>query len=218
MYFASRLQAGRMLAAQITKEHLGDKCAILALNDGGVIVGLQIADQLHCPVTMLQSGEVNLPREPEALAAITDDGSMAYNPHYSSGEVNEMVGEYFTFIEQEKSHRVSELHRQTNKGDLIKRDLLVERKVIIVADGLVNGFLLDLAITFLKPIKTEKIIVATPIASVPAVDRMHILADEIFCLSVVEDYINTDHYYDKHDIPDHQKIVASIEKLVANWH
>jgi hypothetical protein len=52
---------------------------------------------------------------------------------------------------------------------------------------------------------------------VKAVDRMHILADEIFCLSVVEDYINTDHYYDAQDVPAHDRIVHTIERIVANW-
>lgn len=207
-----------MLAAQISEKHLGDKCVVVALNDGGAIVGLQIADQLHCPVTMLQSKEIILPREPEALAAITGDGAFAYNPHYSSGEVHEMSSEYFTFIEQEKSHQISDLHRQMGSGELIKRQLIIGRTVIVVSDGLSNAFMLELAVTFLKPIEVRSIIIATPLASVPAVDRMHILGDEIFCLSVVEDYIDTDHYYEKRDIPEHQKIVSTISKLVANWH
>jgi predicted phosphoribosyltransferase len=58
---------------------------------------------------------------------------------------------------------------------------------------------------------------ATPLASVPAVDRMHIAADEIFCLDVIEDYISTDHYYEKHDVPDHEAVIKSIETIVDHW-
>jgi predicted phosphoribosyltransferase len=128
-----------------------------------------------------------------------------------------MLGDYFTYIEQEKSKRLSEMHRLTGGGELIKRELLSDRNVILVSDGFATGFLIDLAAEFLKPISIKKMIIATPLASVPAVDRMHIQADEIFCLSVVEDYISTDHYYDKQDVPDHDKITATIEKLVTNW-
>jgi predicted phosphoribosyltransferase len=95
--------------------------------------------------------------------------------------------------------------------------LLRGHTVILVSDGLSNGFSLDLAAQFLKPINTKKLIVATPLASVPAVDRMHILADEIFCLSVVQDYMTTDHYYDTQDVPSHEKVVKTIEQIVLHW-
>jgi hypothetical protein len=46
---------------------------------------------------------------------------------------------------------------------------------------------------------------------------MHILADEIFCLGIIHDYISTDHYYEKNDIPDHQTVVEIIKNIVLNW-
>jgi predicted phosphoribosyltransferase len=61
------------------------------------------------------------------------------------------------------------------------------------------------------------LVVAVPFANVPAVDRMHILADEIYCLSVIEDYISTDHYYDNNDIPKHEAVLKTIEEIVGNW-
>jgi len=69
----------------------------------------------------------------------------------------------------------------------------------------------------LKPIQVKRVIMVTPLASVPAVDRMHVLADEIFCLSVIQDYISTDHYYDKQDVPDHELVVKTIEQIVGHW-
>jgi predicted phosphoribosyltransferase len=95
--------------------------------------------------------------------------------------------------------------------------LLQDHNVILVSDGLSNGFSLDIAAQFLKPIHTNKLIVATPLASIQAVDRMHILADDIFCLSVIEDYISTDHYYDTQDVPSHELVVKTIEQVVAHW-
>jgi len=46
---------------------------------------------------------------------------------------------------------------------------------------------------------------------------MHILGDDIFCLSVVEDYINTDHYYDTQDVPSHDLVIKTIEQVVSHW-
>jgi putative phosphoribosyl transferase len=217
MYFKSRVEAGQKLAEQIVKKYAGKPCAVVALSDGGVIVGAQIAMGLHCVLTMLLSDAIELPREPEAIAGISQDGSFTYNNAYSPGEIEELVSEYRGLIEQEKMEKIHAMQRLQGRGGLIHRDLLREHIVILVADGLPNGFSLDIAIEYLKPIHTERLIVATPLASVKAVDRMHILADEIFCLSVVEDYLNTDHYYDVQDVPSHEKVVKSIEEIVGHW-
>ena len=218
MYFASRMQAGRMLAAQLAKKYRYENCAVVALTDGGAMVGAQIAMELHCVLTMMLSSEINLPREPDPIAGITSEGNMSYNQAaYSEGEIEEMTGEYHGYIEQEKLTRLHDMNRLLGSGGLIKKDLLKGHNVILVSDGMKDGFLLDLAREFLKPIAIEKLIVAVPFASVKAVDRMHIVADEIYCLSVIEDYIGTDHYYDKQDVPDHKTVVKTIEDIVLKW-
>jgi len=100
---------------------------------------------------------------------------------------------------------------------LIRRDLLYGHNVILVSDGLNSGISLDAAQDFLKPIKIERLIIVTPLATVQAVDRMHIIADEIVCLDVVENYMNTNHYYDDNKLPSHETIVKTIETIVLNW-
>ncbi|HVV25478.1 MAG TPA: phosphoribosyltransferase family protein [Candidatus Saccharimonadales bacterium] len=217
MYFASRLQAGRMLASQLVKKYRYENCAVVALNDGGVMVGAQIATQLHCVLTLLESSEINLPREPDPLAGITAGGTIAYNQQYSQGELDEMIGENHGYIEQEKLTRMHDMNQLLGSGGTIDKNLLKGHNVIIVADGLKTGFPIDLAAEFLKPIAIEKMIVATPFASVQAVDRMHVLADDLYCLNVIEDYMDTDHYYDQRDVPDHATVLATIEQIVLKW-
>ncbi len=217
MYFKSRVEAGQKLAQEIVKKYQGKPCAVVGLSDGGVMVGAQIAMQLHCVLTMLLSEAINLPREPDAVAGISQNGAFSYNQAYSPGELEEMIGEYRSFIEEEKMHKMQDMHRMVGRGGLIRRDLLRDHDVILVSDGLSNGFSLDIAAEFLKPIHVARLIVATPFASVKAVDRMHILADEIFCLNVIEDYISTDHYYDTQDVPPHDLVIKTIEEIVTHW-
>jgi len=218
MYFKSRVEAGQKLAEQIAKKYAGKPCAVVGLNDGGVMVGAQIAMSLHCVLTMLLSAEINLPREPDPVAGISQDGSFSYNEKYSGGELDDLMSEYHGLIEQEKLERIQEMHRLVGHGGaLIRKDLLRDHTVILVSDGLSSGFSLDIAAEFLKPISIARLVVATPLASVPAVDRMHILADEIYCLSVVEDYITTDHYYDTQDVPSHDLVVKTVDQIVSHW-
>lgn len=217
MYFASRLQAGRMLAAKVVPKYRYENCAIVALDDGGVIVGAQIAMQLHCVLTMLMTAEISLPHEPAAVAGITDSGAFTYNSHYPAGELEEMVGENRGYIESEKLKQMHELNHLVAGAGTINRRLLNGHNIIVVSEGVKTSFQIDLVMEFLKPIAVENIIFAVPFASVQAIDRMHVLGDEIFCLNVLEDYSDTNHYYDIYDVPSHQKILNTIEQIVLNW-
>ncbi len=217
MYFASRTQAGRILANRILPKYRYENCAVVALSDGGVVVGAQIAMALHCVLSLLLSEDITLPRELEAIEGISQDGSVSFNDSYSPGELDEFIGEYYQYIEQEKLEKLHELHHLLGSGNTVDKRLLIGRNVILVSDGLSSGFAIDLAASYLKTIPIEKMIVATPLASVQAVDRLHIAADEIYCLSVVENYISTDHYYDQRDIPPHDKIIQIIERIIFSW-
>jgi len=217
MYFKSRAEAGQKLAAQIVKKYQGKPCAVVALSDGGVMVGAQIAMQLKCVLTMLLSEAIELPRETAAVGGITQDGAFTYNKAYSPGEIEDFVSEYYQYIEHEKMQKMQDMHRLVGRGGLIRKELLRDHNVFLVSDGLSNGFSIDIAMEFLKPIHLSRLIVATPFASIQAVDRMHILADEIMCLNVIEEYISTDHYYDIQDVPPHDVVVKTIEKIVAHW-
>ena len=217
MYFASRVQAGRMLASQLVTKYRYENCSVVALSDGGAMIGAQIASQLHCILTMLLTAEIMLPREPNAIAGITSQGNVAFNQYYTKGEIDDMMVDYFSFVEQEKFNKMHDMNRLLGVGGMIEKRLLAGTNIILVSDGLKSGFALDLAAEYLKPIAYEKLIIVTPFASVRAVDRMHILADEIICMNVLDNYIDTDHYYDVNDVPDHDVVVKTIENIVLNW-
>jgi putative phosphoribosyl transferase len=206
-----------MLASQIAARYKGQDTAVVALSDGGVVVGTQIAMELHCVVGMLLVDEIELPREMVSVAGISQDGAFSYNHAYAPTEIEEMVSEYRGVIEQEKLEKLHEMHKLLGSGGLIRHDLLKGRNVILVSDGLNSGFSIDLALEYLKPIAYKKLIIATPLASISAVDRMHVLADDIYCLSTIEEYISTDHYYDKKDVPDHESVVATVAALIKKW-
>ncbi len=181
------------------------------------MVGAQIALELRCPLMILLTDAIQLPRETAAIGGIAQDGTFSYNNYYSPGEIEDFVSEYRSFIEQEKMNKMQAMHRLEGEGGLIRRDLLRNHTVILVSDGLSNGFSIDLAAEFLKTIKIQRLVVATPLASVTAVDRMHILADEIYCLSVLEDYFTTDHYYETQEMPPHSVVLKIIGDLVRHW-
>jgi putative phosphoribosyl transferase len=215
-YFPSRKVAGDLIADQLMKYRYED-CAVIGLTDGAVVVGAQIAARLHCPLNMLLTDAIKLQGETDTLAAIDHTGDITYNDSYSGAELEEVTAENFNYIEQQKTQKLFELNRLLGQGGVIKADLLRGRHVIVVSDGLLSGLSMRAAAEYLKPIKLRSLIMVTPFASVSAVDTMHILADEIICLNVLEDIISIDHYYDDNRLPPHEKIVQIIEDIILHW-
>lgn len=217
-YFPSRQVAGSLLADELeAKGYRYEDCAVLALNDGSVMVGAQIAMRLHCLLSLLLTAPIQLQGETDILAEIDHFGELTYNDMYSAGELEEMQAENFNYIEQRKLEQLFEMNKLLGQGGIVSKDLLRERIVIVVSDGLMNGLSLRAAAEFLKPIKTKKVVMATPFASVRAVDQMHVLADEILCLNVMEDLISVDHYYEDNKMPDHARIIQVIEDIILHW-
>lgn len=89
--------------------------------------------------------------------------------------------------------------------------------MIVVSDGLQNGMSLDIVANFLKPVEIEKMIVVTPLASVAAVDKMHLFGDELICLYVPAEYMGTNHYYQDNTIPSSEGLMKVITGLPVHW-
>lgn len=217
MYFASRAQAGRQLAQRLTDKYRYENCAVVALNDGGVVVGAQIAAALHCVLGMMLTREISLPRETRSVGSINSSGAFSYNSDFSSGEISEMQTEYRGFLEEQKITKLHEMNTLLGAGGLMRKDLLQGHNVILVADGIRGGSLLAAAEMFLKPISIERLIVVTPLADINALDKIHVMADEIHCLDVVDGTFELDHYYDNNQLPDHATILKTIESIVLQW-
>ncbi len=217
MYFESRAQAGQLLATQLAEKYRYDNCVVVALSDGAVQVGEQIASALHCILTMLLIEDIPVPGESVSFGGVSQNGGFTYNGMFSAGEIEEYVGEFHGYLEEEKRKAFQKINRLLGDGGIIDNDMLRDHTVILVADGLDNGASLDVAVDFLKPIRIKKLVVATPVASIPAVDKLHMVADELHVLDVKENYMGTNHYYDQNDIPSHEETIAKINQIVLNW-
>lgn len=216
MYFASRTEAGQKLAGELSTYRYEDS-AVLALSDGGVVVGAQIAAKLHCPLMFLLTQDVILPGERTAVGLVDQNGGFTYNDYFSTGALEGFTQEYYGVIEQLKMEKWHGLNRVLSDGGLVDEAILTERHIIIVSDGLLSGTSLVATMNFLKPVKTKKIIVATPYASVEAVDKMHMVADELHVLNVIDGTFELDHYFEKDDVPTREDIVKTLNQAILKW-
>jgi putative phosphoribosyl transferase len=217
MYFENRAQAGQLLAVELLEQYRYENCAVVALSDGGVLVGEQIAAQLHCILTMLVTEGIDVPGESMSFGAVSQAGNFTYNSEFSTGEIEEYTSEFHGYLDDQKRQAFSRINRLIGDGGLIDTAMLRERVVILVSDGFSDGAVLSVALDFLKPIHIQKLVVAAPVATIHAVDQLHITADEIHILDVKENFMGTDHYYDDNTVPSHEETVAKINEIVLNW-
>lgn len=217
MYFESRAEAGAKLAAPLLEKYRYENCVVIALSDGAVLVGEEIAAALHCVLTLLLIEDIEIPGESLSFGGVSEAGGFTYNGMFSAGELEEYTSEFHGYLDEKKREAFQRINRLLGDGGLIDKAMLLDHTVILVADGLDNGASIDVAMDFLKPIRTQRIIVATPVASVPAVDKLHMSADEIHILDVKENFMGINHYYTDNTVPSHEETVAKINQIVLNW-
>ncbi len=216
MYFKNRQEAGQKLAQTLTNYRY-DNNVVLALSPGSVLVAAEIAKQLHAVLTLLLMRDVALPGETTAIGTLDQAGQFTYNDMFSAGEIEEYVGEYHGYIEAQKLDKMHEINELLGEYGLVDRQILWDHNVIIVSDGLKSGTSLEVVSQFLKPVRLSKLIIAAPFASVPAVDKMHIIGDEIHCLDVKENMLEINHYYEENEIPDNQGVHQIIDEVIHQW-
>lgn len=205
-----------MLASQLMNYRY-ENTVVVALSDGAVQVGIQIASELHATLTMMLMEPIDIPGEGALLGTVDQDGQFVYNGMLSAGEIEEYYTEFHGYLEDKKREKMSVINRLLGSGGIVDDAILREHNVILVADGLPNGSSLETAVAYLKPLHILRVVLATPIASIPAVDRAHLLTDELHILGVADNYLDTNHYYDVNDIPDRDGTLRALNDFVLNW-
>jgi len=215
MYFQDRHEVGERLAAELEK-HRYEDTVVLALTAGGAVVGERIAARLRARLSLLLTEPIQLPGSANrpTVGLIDQAGHFTFNRFMPTGQLTELVQEMHGYIESEKLQKIHKLSRAMNEEGWIDPQMFYGHHVIIVSDGMKNGLAFSAAVNYLKPINTGKIIAAAGNVSVPVVDQLHIMADEIHILDVLPNYLDTDHYFEDNELPDIHELM---EKVIHRW-
>jgi len=135
MYFESRAQAGQILAGKLVEKYRYENCAVVALSDGAVQVGEQIASALHCILTMLLIEEIPIPGENMSFGGVSQDGGFTYNGMFSAGEIEEYTGEFHGYLEEQKREAFQRLNRLLGDGGIIAAASLCPPPLVIMSSA-----------------------------------------------------------------------------------
>ena len=178
--FADRAEAGRALAQALAARRGAADTIVLGLPRGGVPVAYEVAAALGLPLDVLVVRKLGLPWQPElAMGAIASGGALVTNE-----EVVRYLDGRDEAFEAVRRREQAELERreQDYRGD---RPALAMRgrTGILVDDGLATGATMEAAVRALRALGAKAVVVAVPVASQEARDRIAAVADEVVCLA-----------------------------------
>ena len=176
--FKNREEAGRLLAEQLGR--LRNKGAIvLGIPRGGIIVAKELATRIRADLDIVLSRKLGTPGQPElAMGSLAEDGTVFTNEY-----VVKAMGVTKQDIEQEKARQIKEIQRRTQLiRNVLPKSSLKNRIVVVTDDGVATGATMQAALWAVRQENPLSVIVAIPVASDEALNRLSADADEILCL------------------------------------
>jgi putative phosphoribosyl transferase len=160
MSFVDRKDAGQQLADKLA-QYEGKNTVVIAIPRGGVVIGKEIADALHAPLSVVLVRKISHPYHAEyAIGAISEKGTPIYNQHELAD-----VGPAWLEEAEESARQMIKRRREIYFGKTYKRPSLKGKTVVIVDDGMATGLSMQAAVQALEGEGTAHIIIAVPAAS-----------------------------------------------------
>jgi putative phosphoribosyl transferase len=192
MMFASRQDAGTKLGVFLKERQVAAEL-VLGLPRGGVEVAAEVARLLRLPLDVLIVRKIGHPFHREfAVGALAEHGVALLDEEVVGG--NPAVRAELEEVIEEEKERLrlyqARFHPDGPPG-------LEAKRVLLVDDGLATGATTEAAVLSVRSQKAREIIVAAPVASTTAVERLARVADAVEVLWVDPGFDAVGRYYDE---------------------
>jgi predicted phosphoribosyltransferase len=192
MRFASRQDAGCRLGELLREQNVQAEL-VLGLPRGGVVVAAEVARLLERPLDVLVVRKIGHPWHREfAVGALAEPGVVIFD-EASLSEIP-VARQQLDEVVAEETARLQSYCRQFHPAGAPALD---GKTVLLVDDGLATGATAEAAVLSAKRQRARRVIVATPVASTKAVERLARVADEVVALFTDPDFVAVGQYYRK---------------------
>jgi putative phosphoribosyl transferase len=206
--FSNRVEAGRLLAAELKQYRDRPGVIVIGLPRGGVSTAFEVARALRAPLDVMPVRKLGTPGQKElAMGAIAPGGVRVLDERIIKEldirqETIERItaAEKLTLNQRERSYRAGRPPRD-----------LRDRTVILVDDGVATGSTMHAALKAVKQHRPTRVVAAVPVASDAAWGVLAGEADEVACLAIPEPFYAVGLWYE--DFP--QVSDEEVRRLLA---
>ncbi|MGH7940819.1 MAG: phosphoribosyltransferase [Limisphaerales bacterium] len=203
MIFASRQEAGERLGEFLRQRGI-EADLVLGLPRGGVVVAAAVAQELKLPLDVLVVRKIGHPFQPEfAVGALAEPDSVFLN--------EDNLAEYpvakskLDKIIAEEWERLNAYRRRFHLKEI---PALEGKSILLVDDGLATGATAEVAALSARKQNAGRVIVAAPVASTNAVERLRRVADGVELLSEEADFQAVEQFYDEFSATEDEEVIS----------
>lgn len=185
--FQDRIDAGLALSRHLQHYNYVDG-VMLAVPRGGVPVAFPISRLLHLPLQIILSKKIGHPLHKEfAIGAVSLTGQIIAPNAFATEE----------YIQQETVHIREQLKACYDQYMGDKKPIpLKDKTVIIIDDGIATGYTMLSTIEMIRKEAPKKVVVAVPVASKQAAQKISEVANEFICLWIPSRFHSVGEFYE----------------------
>jgi len=191
--FRDRIDAGRRLAARLTRYSDRGDTIVLALPRGGVPVAFEVAQALRAPLDVFLVRKLGVPGHEElAMGAVAGGGVIILNDEVLSAmAVPRTEVERVIRREREELARREREYRGSRPGPELRH-----RIAILVDDGLATGSSMRAAVAALRTLRPARVVAAVPVAPPETCGELRAGVDELECIETPSPFHAVGAWYD----------------------
>lgn len=215
IYFKNRLEAGAKLLESLGKIKK-NPATIIALNTDSISLGAQISSTLQSPLQLYLASEIEVPGG-LIIGSVNSSGGFSYSSGISKPDAEYWATEYNGYVEETKRSTLSSINRELGSSEVIRKDLIKGRDVILVTDVMESTIETASIIESIKPLSYKKIFVATPIIMSNIVSDIKEMVDDAFFIGQIDFFYGKDHYYEDNTVYERTKGIQIVSQALGMW-
>lgn len=178
---------------------------VLAVPRGGVPVAYEVAKELNIPLEVVLVKKLGHPFNKEyAIGAVgLYDSYVVPHEDVTEAYVDSEVRRVRTRLQEMKKKFMGDREPESIKG----------KTVIVVDDGIATGNTLLATIRILRKSNPAKVVVATPVASRSAAEKLKREVDEIITLYIPETFYGVGAFYEDFSQLTDEEVIDYLERL-----
>ncbi len=201
--------AGHELALDLRRFLGGQTAFVLAVPPDGVPVAASIARELNAPLDLAVSRRMLAERYPgETLGAVTPDRTLVVNkPLVARLGLSDDEVEQLSIPHWAEAQRAMQKYRRGRPYPMLQG-----YTAIIVDDGLTTGYTMLGAIVSARKMEPDRVVVAVPVSSLDAIERVREYVDELLALKIsADEHFAVEKYYRHYSHPSEQEVIWTLD-------